>query len=91
MTSCSAIKAGGKEEGSELYLELWSLSSHVNVLHHKALPSWQWLSISLSTGSTELTQNFLLAHEAFALPTRMSLSQAMSFLTFTLLILSPIP
>jgi len=33
----------------------------------------------------------LLAHRAFALPTKLSLSQTTSFLSFSLPILSPIP
>jgi len=37
------------------------------------------------------TRTVLLAHMAFALPVKLSLSQPMSFLTFPLLILSPIP
>jgi len=43
-------------------------------------------------GSSELIAYFaLLPCTAFALPVKLSLSQPTSFLTFTLLILSPIP
>jgi len=45
-------------------------------------------------GQLQLPTNSLFAlpvHIAFALPIKLSLSQPVSFLTFTLLILSPIP
>ena len=43
-------------------------------------------------GSCELVPWFgLLVRSAFALPVKLSLSQPMSFLTFILLVLSPIP
>jgi len=43
-------------------------------------------------GSSEEIPYFaLLAYTAFALPIKLPLSQLTSFLTFTLLILSPIP
>lgn len=47
---------------------------------------------SLSMGSSEQIPCFaLLAHAAFALPFELSLSQAMTVLIFTLLVLLPIP
>jgi len=43
-------------------------------------------------GSNELIPSFaLLVFMTFALPIELSLSQPMSFLTFTFLILSPVP
>ena len=57
-----------------------------------ALLSWRWLNTCLPMGKSELIPCFaLLVHVAFALPIELSLSQPMSFLTFTLPILSPIP
>ena len=57
-----------------------------------ALLSWRWLNTCLLMGSSEWIPCFaLLAHAAFAFLTKLSLSQPTSFLTFTLLNLSPIP
>jgi len=58
-------------------------------MHDGAVISWRWLNTCLLMGSRELIPHFvLLACVALALPTKLSLSQPMSFLTFTLLILS---
>jgi len=68
------------------------LSSQVIVTCDGALLSWGWLNIRLPVGSGERIPSFaLLVGVAFALPIKPSLSQPMSFLTFALLILSPIP
>ena len=57
-----------------------------------SLASWRWLNTCLPMGSSEWIPYFaLLACTAFALPIKLFLSQPTSFLTFTLLILSPIP
>jgi len=55
--SCSAIKAGGREEE---FLELWCFSSQVTVLLDEALLSWRWLNTSLLIGSSKLTPCFAL-------------------------------
>jgi len=56
-----------------------------------ALRSQRWLNACLLIGSNELIPSFaLLVHTDFALPVKLILSQPMSFLTFTLLIPSPI-
>ena len=82
----------GEEEGRGGCLESWCLSSQVTITHDGALLSWRWLNTCLPTGSSEWIPCFaLLVRTAFALPIKLSLSQPMSFLTFTLLILSPIP
>jgi len=58
--------------------------------HAGALLSWRWLNSCLLIASSERISGFaLLACMAFALPTKLSLSQPMSFLTFTLPVLSP--
>ena len=57
-----------------------------------ALLSWRWLNTCLPMGSSELIPCFALPLcAAFALPIKLSLSQTMSYLTLTLLILSPVP
>ena len=57
-----------------------------------ALLSWRWLNTCLPMRSSEWIPYFaLLACVAFALPIKRSLSQCMSFLTFTLPVLSSIP
>jgi len=48
----------------------------------EVLLSWRWLNVCLLMGSSELILYF-----NFALPIKLSLSQHMSFLTFTLHIL----
>ena len=61
-------------------------------MHDGALLSWRWLSACLPMGSSEWIPCFaLLACAASALRIKLSLSQPTSFLTFTLLALSPIP
>ena len=68
------------------------MSSQVAVICDGALLSWRWLNPCLPMGRGELIPWLaLLVCEAFALPIKLSLSQPMSFLIFTLLILSPIP
>jgi len=68
------------------------LSSQVTVTYDGTLLSQRWLNTSLPKGSREGFPSFApLAHMAFALPVKLSLSQPTSFLTFTLLIHSPIP
>jgi len=53
---------------------------------------WRWLNTCLLMGSGEQIPCYaFLAHTAFALPIKMSLSQTVSFLTFTLPIVSPNP
>jgi len=57
-----------------------------------ALLSWRWLNTCLPMGSSEHIPHFaLLACVALAFHIKLSLSQPTSFLTFTLLIRSPIP
>ena len=91
MVSCSAYKAG-EEEGRGGHSEWWHLSSQVTVTHDGALLSWRWLNTCLPMRRSEWIPCFaLLACTAFALPIKLSLSQPMSFLTFTLPILFPIP
>jgi len=80
---------GKKEEGG---LEWWHLSSQVIVMRDGALLSWRWLSTRLPMGSSEWIPYFaFLVQMTFALPIKLSLSQPMSFLTFTVPILWPIP
>jgi len=68
------------------------LSAQVTVIRDGALLPWRWLNTRLPMGSGEWIPFFaLLAHAAFALPVQLPLSQPTSFLTFTRLILSPIP
>jgi len=88
--ACSATKVGGKkEEGG--HLELRCLSSKVTVMHDTVLLSWRWLNTCLLMGSSERINCLaLLSCAAFALLIKLSVSQSMSFLTFTLSILSPI-
>ena len=75
---------GKKKEGGECS-EWWCLSSQVMFTHDGALRCWRWLNTCLLMGSSELFPCFdLLACTAFALPTKLSLSQPTSFLTFTL-------
>ena len=82
----------GEEEGRRAHLERWRLSSQVTVTRDGALLSWRWLNSCLTMGSGEWIPCFaLLVCAAFALPVKLSLSQPTNFLTFTLLILSPIP
>jgi len=67
-------------------LELWCLSSQVTVMRDEALLCWKWLNICLPMGNSKLIPYFaLLAHAAFALPLKLSLSQPMNFPTCTLL------
>ena len=80
----------GEEEGRGGRSEWWRLSSQVTVTHDGALLSWRWLNACLPMGSGEWIPRFaLLVHAAFALPVKLSFSQPMSSLTFTLPILSP--
>jgi len=83
----------GIEGGSRGTRSEWRrLSSQVTATHNGALLSWGWLNTCLLTGSGEGIPCFaLLAHTAFALPIKPSLSQPTSFLTFTLWVPSPIP
>jgi len=89
--SWSTIKS--REEGGRGgHSELWPLSSQVTIMCDGALLSWKWLNTCLLMGNTGLILYFaLLAHAAFALPVKLSLSQLISFLTFTLPILFLIP
>ena len=83
MMSCWVYKLG-EEEGSGGHLALWRLSSQVTVTRDGALLSWGWLNTCLPMGSGEWIPCFaLLACMSFALPIKLSLSQPMSFLTFT--------
>ena len=60
----------------------------VTVTRDGALLSWRWLNTCLPMVSSKLIPSFaLLAGMALALVIKQSLSQPMSFLTFTLLIL----
>jgi len=82
----------GEEEGRGGCSKLWRLSSQVTVTCDGALLYWRWLNTCLPMGSSERIPSFaLLAPAAFALPVKLTLSQPTSLLTFTLLILSPIP
>ena len=90
-TSWSAYKVGRRRRKGG-HLEWWCLSSQLISMHAGALLSWRWLNTCLMMESTEWIPYFaLLAQAAFALPINLSWSQPMSFLNFTLLILSPIP
>ena len=72
--------------------ELQHLNSPVTVMRDGVLLSWRWLNTCLLVGSGEWIHSFpLLVRTAFALPVKLSLSQPMSFLTFILLILFPVP
>jgi len=67
------------------------MSSQVTVMRDGALLSWRWLNIDLLVGSSEGIGFFCLAAaHSFILPIKISLSQPISFLTFTLPNLSPI-
>lgn len=64
------------------------MSSRVTLMRDGALLSWRYLQTCLPMGGAERVPCFaLLVCAAFALPTKLSLSQPMSFLTSTLLIL----
>ena len=90
MVSCAACKAGGRRRKGGCS-EWWRLSSQVAIRRDGALLSWRWLNTCLLMGSGKLIPCLaLLACTAFALPIKLSLSQPMNFLTFTLPILSPI-
>jgi len=90
-TSCSAMTAGGRWRKGGCS-ERWHLFSQVTITHDGALLSWRWLNTCLPMGSKEwIPCCALLAGMAFALPINLPLSQPMSFLTFTLPILSPHP
>jgi len=61
-------------------------------MHGGALLFRRWLNTCLPMRSSELIPYFaLLACAGFVFPVKLSLSQPTRFLTFTLLILSPIP
>ena len=91
MMSCSAHKDGERRRKGASS-EWWRLSSQVTVMCDGALPSWRWLNTCLQKGSSEWIPHFvLLACAAFDLPVKLSLTQPMSFSTFTLPNLSPIP
>ena len=78
-------------EGRGRHSVWWCLSSQVTSMSDGALLSWRWLNICLPLGSSEWIPCFALhVHTAFALPIKLSLSQPMSFCTFTLPI-SPHP
>lgn len=63
---------------------LWHLCSRVTVMCDGALLFWGWLSTCPPMESGEGIPYFaLLVFMAFALPIELSLSQTMSFLTFT--------
>jgi len=58
----------------------------------EALFSWKWLNICLPVGNSECILYFaFLARTAFALAVELFLYQHVSFLTFTLTVLSNIP
>jgi len=85
-TSCSAYKVEGwrRKEGTFGVMALVFQSNH----HH--LLSWRGLNICLPMGSSEQVPCFsLLVCAAFVIPIKLSLYQPLSFLTFTLPILSP--
>ena len=90
MASCSAYKAGGRRKRG--HSELWHLPSQVTITRDGALLSWRWLNTCLPMGNSGWIPCFvLIVYVAFALPIKLPLSEPMSFLTFTLLILSLIP
>jgi len=67
------------------------LSSQVTCMSVEAPLSWAWLKICMLRGSSEWICYFtLLVWVAFALPVKLSLSQLMSFCSFTLPLLSSI-
>ena len=81
-----------EEEGMGGCSERWDLSTQLAITHHGALLSWRWLNTHLRMRRSELIPCFaLLVPASFALPTKLSLSQPRSFLTFTLPSLSPTP
>jgi len=66
------------------------LSSQVTITCGGGLIYWRWLNTCLLTGSGELIPYFaLLVCTAFVYCLKLSLSQSMNFLTFTLPILPP--
>lgn len=76
----------GGEKGGEQF-EWRCLSSQVTITQDEAQRPWGWLNTCLSLANGEVIPWFaLLACAASALPIELSLSQPMSFLTFTLLI-----
>jgi len=91
MISCSAYKSGGRRSKGGTF-RVMALSLQVTIMHDEALFSWRRMNTCLPIGSTEWIPNLsLLACTAFALPVKLSLSQSTNFLTFTLLLLSPLP
>lgn len=66
---------------------VWCLSSQVTLMHYGALLSRTWLNIYLSTGSSELIPCFMCV--AFTFLFKLSSSQLLSSLVFTLPIIFP--
>lgn len=85
------IKLG--QEGNREGCSEWShLPFQVTVTCDEALLSWGWLNPWLQMGTVERVSSFaLLAWAAFALCIELILLQPVIFLTFSLLVLSPIP
>jgi len=68
------------------------VSSKVTITDDGVLLTWRWLNTCLPNGRSEQILCFaLLLCAAFALCIKLSLSQPMNFLIFTLLVLSSIP
>lgn len=66
------------------------MSSQETTKYDEVLLSWKWLNICLLVENSELIPYFaLLAHRAFALPIKLTLSQTLIFLHFPITILSP--
>lgn len=84
-----SIQRDGKKEGGAICSGVCLPKSQLTC--ELVLFSWRWLSTCLPMGSGEGIPCFaLLVCLAFALPKR-SVPQFMNFLTFSLLILFPIP
>jgi len=88
MFSSKGCREGGGREG---HLELRRLSSQVAVTCDGALLSRKRLNTCLTMGSSEYILYFaLIAHIAFALPVKLSLTPPTSFLTSALLFPTPL-
>lgn len=85
MAACSAYKSWGKKEEVGRCSELMAFIFPSNCQGDKALLFWRWLN------TCHEFFFLLLIHRTFALPIKLSLSQPMSFLTFTLQFLLPFP
>lgn len=68
-------------------MEWWHFSSQVTITRAEALLSWGMAE----HGKHSIPCSALIACVAFAFPIELSLSQPISFLSFALLTLSPIP